>query len=389
MARRKERRRRRWGRVRQLPSGRWQARYPGPDGLLRTAPRTFDTEGEADVWLVVQEAEQRRGRWFDPDAGRTPLGEYAEEWIAERPHLAPKTVQRYEGLLRLHVRPKLGDVDLIDLTARRVRTWRKSLLDDGVGEVTAAKAYRFLKTVMNTAVDDELVPRNPCRIKGAGSERSPERQPPTMEQVYALADAIGERSRALVLLAAFGALRWGELVALRRKNVDLRAGTVRVVASMTELGAQFIEGPPKSEAGKRVVTIPDVITPELRKHLDQWAEAGPDGRVFTSARGAILRRSVFQRTWSKATEDVGLPGMHFHDLRHAGATWAAIGGATLKELMEHLGHASARAAIIYQHAAADRGRKIADALTEQAREARSRDEGAREGHGGDGADEEE
>jgi integrase len=98
---------------------------------------------------------------------------------------------------------------------------------------------------------------------------------------------------------------------------------------------------------------------------------------------------VFQRTWSKATEEVGLPGMHFHDLRHAGATSAAIGGATLKELMEHLGHASARAAIIYQHAAADRGRKIADALTEQARQARSQDDGAREGHRGDGADEEE
>lgn len=384
MARRKERKRRRWGRVRQLPSGRWQARYPGPDGLLRSGPRTFETESEADIWLVVQEAELRRGRWFDPDAGREPLGKYADAWIAERPHLAPKTVQRYEGLLRLHVRPKLGDVDLIDLTPSRVRAWRKGLLDAGVGEVTAAKAYRFLKTVMNTAVDDELVPRNPCRIKGAGSERSPERQPPTMEEVYALADGIGERWRALVLLGAFCALRWGELVALRRKNVDLRAGTVRVAASMTELGGEFIEGPPKSEAGKRMVTIPAAIVPELRTHLDQWAEHGPDGRVFTSARGAILRRSVFQRNWSKATEVVGLPGMHFHDLRHAGATWAAIGGATLKELMEHLGHASARAAIIYQHAAADRGRKIADALSEQARAARSQAEGAREGHEGEG-----
>ena len=116
----------------------------------------------------------------------------------------------------------------------QVRRWRKGLLDNGVSAVTAAKAYRLLKAVMNTAVDDGLIRRNPCRIKGAGQEKSPERASLTIAQLYALADAIDQRYRAFVLLATFGSLRWGELAALRRVDIDLAACTVRVGRQLTE-----------------------------------------------------------------------------------------------------------------------------------------------------------
>ncbi len=169
------RRRRRFGRVRELPSGRFQARYPGPDGLLRAAPQVFMSRTEAEQWLSVVESDLLRGTWIDPAAGRVLLAEYAERWINERPGLAPKTRVLYGGLLRLHIKPTLDDVSVADLTPARVRTWRKELLDSGTGAVTVAKAYRLLKAVLNTAVDDELIRRNPCRIKGAGTERSPER----------------------------------------------------------------------------------------------------------------------------------------------------------------------------------------------------------------------
>jgi hypothetical protein len=89
-----------------------------------------------------------------------------------------------------------------------VRRWRKNLLDAQVSAVTLAKAYRLLKAIFNTAVDDGLIRRNPCRIKGAGQEKSPERPVLSIPQVYALADAVGDRYRALVLLAVFGSLRW-------------------------------------------------------------------------------------------------------------------------------------------------------------------------------------
>jgi hypothetical protein len=242
-------RRRRFGAIRQLPSGRYQVRYPGPDGLLRPADQTFPTQTDAEVWLSVIEADMVRGTWFDPDVGRVPLGEYAERWIAERPGLSPRTVTLYGGLLRLHVKPALGRYDLVDLTPPRIRAWRKELLDGGLGDVTVAKCYRFLRAVLNTAVDDELIRRNPCRIKGAGSEASPERPVASPAQVQALTAAMPERWQALVLLAVSCSLRWGELMALKRADVDLRRATVRVLRSLSDDKGRMVLGQPKSAAG--------------------------------------------------------------------------------------------------------------------------------------------
>lgn len=200
MAGKKKGRRRRFGAIRQLPSGRYQVRYPGPDGLLRPADQTFPTHADAAIWLSVVEADMVRGVWFDLDAGRVAVGDYAERWIAERPGLSARTITLYSGLLRLHVEPSLGRYDLVDLTPARIRAWRKGLLDGGLGEVTVAKCYRFLRAVLNTAVDDELIRRNPCRIKGAGAEVSPERPVARPAQVQALVAAMPERWQALVLL---------------------------------------------------------------------------------------------------------------------------------------------------------------------------------------------
>jgi integrase len=362
MANRKGRRRR-FGSVRQLPSGRYQVRYRGPDGLMRPADRTFDTETDAKVWLTMTEAEMLRGEWIDPDAGRVPLGDYAAAWIAQRPRLAPRTVALYESLLRLHIEPTLGGLYLATLTPARVRSWRAGLLDAGVGAVTAAKAYRLLRAVMATAVDDELIRRNPCRIKGGGREKSPERTVVGIEDVYALADAIAPRWRALVLLAAFGGLRWGELAALRRNRVDLDAGTVRVEVSVIDIEGHLSEGPPKWDS-RRTVTLPGPIVDELRAHLVRFAERGRTGRVFVGPKGGTLRRSNFQATWREATKAVDVPTLRFHDLRHVGNTLASNTGANLRELMARMGHASPQAALIYQHATAERDRAIADALGE-------------------------
>jgi integrase len=353
-------RRRRFGSVRQLRSGRWQARYQGPDGLLRPAPRTFATETDANVWLTVTEAEIVQVNWTDPAAGRIPLGLYAAKWIAERPGLAPRTAALYEGLLRLHIDPALGSVDLVDLTPARVRAWRKDLLDSGVGATTVAKCYRFLRSVLNTAVDDEVVRRNPCRIKGAGAEKSSERPVATPDQVLALAAAMPERWRALVLLAATTSLRWGELMALTRGNVDLESGTVRVVNAVSEVKGRIVVGPPKTAAGRRTVAVPESVVAVLRSHVASFAEAGPRGRVFVGVKGATLRRTNFQAMWRRGIKAAGLPeGFRFHDLRHTGNSWAAGTGANLRELMERMGHSSTRAALIYLHAASDGDRSIA------------------------------
>jgi integrase len=354
--------RRHFGRVRRLPSGRWQARYPGPDGIDRPAPATFPTKADADAWLTNVEADMLRGEWRDPDSGRVGLRDFAERWVKERPGLAPRTVVLYDGLLRNHILPGLGDVDLVDITPARVRTWRQGLLDGGLGPVTVAKCYRLLKTVLNTAVDDELIRRNPCRIKAAGSERSPERPVVTVPEVYAVADSIRPWFRAMVLLAAFTGLRWGELIGLRRHDLDLDGQVVHVRRAVVDVGGQLVEGTPKTAAGRRDVAIPAAILPDLRAHLDRWSESGRSGRVFVGPKGAVPRRPNFQPVWRDAIERAGLPGLHFHDLRHSGNAFAAR-SANLRDLMSRMGHASTRAALIYQHTSPDREQEIGGAVS--------------------------
>jgi integrase len=361
--------RRRFGAVRQLPSGQWQARYLGPDDIMRPADRTFASKTEAERWLTRTEAEIIHGDWINPDAGRVPFGEFAADWIKERPNLRPKTIQLYDFLLRRYLAPAFGRVAVADIREGQVRKWRKNLLDAGVTPVTAAKAYRLLRAVMNTAVDDGLIRRNPCRLKGAGQEKSPERPVLSIRQVLALADAIEARYRALILLAAFGSLRWSELAALRRCDIDLEACTVRIFRQLTELpGGGYAFGPPKSEAGQRTVVFPDLIAPDLTWHLARFTGPAADSLVFTSPTGTPLRHSNFRRrTWLKVVADAGLTDLHFHDLRHAGNVMAAAAGANLRELMERMGHSTTRAAMIYLHSTDERQRTVADALGDLAR----------------------
>ncbi len=335
---------------------------------MRAAEHTFGTKTDAELWLTRKEVEILNGEWISSEGGRTPFSEFASVWIEERPGLRPKTVQLYRYLLRRYLLPSFGRDVLAEIKEARVRQWRRELLDSGTGSVTAAKAYRLLKAILNTAVDDGLIRRNPCRIKGAGSEYSSERSVLTISQVYRLAEVIDERYRALLLLGTFGSLRWGELAALRRADLDLDAWTVRIERSLTELSAgELFFSPPKSEAGRRVVAIPELIVPELRSHIERFAQPGGDGLLFTSPTGAPLRNSNFRgRVWLAAVDAAGLPGLHFHDLRHTGNAFAAGTGANLRELMERMGHSSSRAAMIYLHSSGERQRKIADALGELA-----------------------
>jgi integrase len=334
-------RRRRFGSVRQLRSGQWQARYRGPDGIMRPADRTFPTKTSAEQWLIRTEADLLHGDWIDPDAGLIPFAEYAAAWIAERPRLRPATVALYRYLLRRHLATSagFGTRAIADITPAHVRRWHKSLIDSGTNSVTAAKAYRLLKAIMTTAVDDGIIRRNPCRIKGAGQEKSPERPVLTIRQVFALADSIDPRYRALVLLAVFACLRWGELAALRRSDIDLTTRVVKITRSLTELpdgGHAF--GPPKSAAGQRSVFFPDLIVSDLTWHLTRLTAPSGDALVFTSPSGAPLHRRNFRfRFWIKALTSAGLPGIHFHDLRHTGNNLSADAGANLRELMERMG----------------------------------------------------
>ncbi|XVS64327.1 tyrosine-type recombinase/integrase [Actinosynnema sp. CA-299493] len=359
--------RRRFGNVRKLPSGRFQASYLGPDGKRHPAPDTFPTARDAERWLVHVESAIARREWTNPEWAKVQLKDYAEAWIRERPKLRPRTVQLYGWLLGKYVTPHLGTVQLGNLDTPMIRKWRADLLRDGVSESMAAKAYRLLRAVLMTAAnEDRIIPRNPCQVAGAGTENPDERPVLTVAQVFDLASRMADlRYRAFVLLAAFCTLRWGEITALRREDVAPDGSWVKVVGAFVELpGRGLVYGPPKSRAGRRRVTVPVTIRRELLDHLDQFTDSAPDAWVFTGKRGNPLRRGDFNPRcgWKAAVAAIGVPHLHFHDLRHTGNTLAARTKVSTKDLMARMGHDSPRAALIYQHATDEADRELAARL---------------------------
>ena len=368
---------RRFGYVRKLPSGRYSASYIDPNGLRRFAPDTFPSKPEAVDWLTIQESLMVRREWTDPDRGKVPFGPYAAAWISERPGLRPRTVYLYRWTLAKHLEPSFGRVFLSDIDPPMVRRWRLRLLDEGVSVSMVAKAYRLLRAILNTAVDhDELIRRNPCRIAGAGSETPDERPVLTVAEVMDLAGRVPDRFRAMILVATFGTLRYGEVSGLQRADLDLDAGTVFVRRSLTEIrGIGLVLGPPKSRAGLRTISLPGVLVEELRRHLRVYVDPEPSAFVFTGPKGKPIRRGNFNPLvgWTEVVESMGKVGLHFHDLRHSGNTLAAQSGASTRDLMARMGHDSMNAAIIYQHATLQADRAIANALDAQLQAGDNRD----------------
>jgi integrase len=351
-----------WGTARKLPSGRYQIRYR-IDGERRLGDTTYRTKREADNALAAIRTDIERGTWFDPKRAReTNFGEYAARWLELRPELAPKTVELYQSLLRIHLLPALGDLSLADLTTTRIRSWHASSLRR-TSRSNTAKCYRLIRAMLNTAIEDDLILKNPCRIKGASSERSAERPVATVAEVQALVDAIEPRLRLMVLLGTYAGLRQGEIRALTRKRIDLNHCEIHVVEQIQDLNdGSVVVRPPKSDAGRRTVSFPPSLALDVRRHLKEHAASGPDGLLFCTRDGNPIRKGNLHNSWAKARDEVGLRDFHFHDLRHTGNTLAAATGASTRELMARMGHSSPRAALIYQHATRDRDRRIASQL---------------------------
>jgi integrase len=360
---RRSARRQAWGRVRQLASGRWQARAPDPErpGRLVAAPTTFAAKPDAERWLAAARTDQERGRWLDPGAGQVTVERYATAWLAGRSDLRPSTSAKYAGLLRRHVVPALGATELARLTPSAVRAWYHELARSHPS--TAADAYRFLRAVLASAVADERIGRNPCQVKGAGNVRAPERPVASVAEVQAAIAAAPERWRTALELAAWCQLRRGELLGLRRADVDLEQATVSVERAWVQTAdGELVLGEPKTRAGRRSVAVPANVLPALDAHLERFVGRDPGAWLFPGEGGEPVSPRTMSRVWQEARQAIERPDLRLHDLRHSGLTWAAATGATTAELMRRGGHASPQAALRYQHATEDRDRALAEAL---------------------------
>lgn len=380
--------RRSWGKLVKLPSGNYRASYTGPDGVPYAAPSTFTAKIDAEAWLAGERKLIDLGEWSPPNQRRQKrmrqvltFGQFAESWLEQR-DLKPRTRDHYRKLLDQRLLPEFGKRPLVGLSADDVEDWYRSL---GTGTPTLrAHAYSLLRTILGTAVEKGHLTANPCHIRGAGSARRAHKvEPLTLTELEALVAAMPEQHRLMVLFAAWCALRFGELAELRRKDIDVKNSLVKVRRGVVRADGEVIVGTPKSDAGVRDVVIPPHLMPLVKTHLAEHVEPARDALLFPAANGGHLAPSTFygkapQRVKNPDTKEVelvggfgfyraralaGRPSLHFHDCRHTGAVLAAQTGATLAELMGRLGHSTPAAAMRYQHAARDRDRAIAAAMS--------------------------
>lgn len=355
-----------FGSIRELPSGRFQARYTGPDGVEHKAPLTFDTSGDAQMWLATVRTDLVRDAW-NPVAykAKAPtFGPYAEGWLRAR-SLEARTRDHYRKLLDQHLLPTFRDVQLRRITPDAVRLWHSSTLLDR--PTYRAHAYSLLRTILGQAVGDQIISANPCTIRGAGSAKRVHKiRPASLEELEQIVTALPDRYRVMALLAAWCGLRFGELAELRRSDVDVKNGLLRVRRGVIRAAGETVVKKPKSDAGVRNVAVPPHLMPMLRDHLLQHTEEGKDGLLFPARQGGHMQPSSLYTVWYPARKAAGREDLRWHDLRHTGAVMAAQTGATLAELMARLGHSTPGAAMRYQHAADGRDVEIAKALSKMA-----------------------
>ena len=357
--------------IEQLPSKRWRVRYTA-DGAIHKAPHTFAAHIDAEAFAIAVRRKIDKGQWDATDEEKpepVTFGAYSAGWLSNR-HVAgrpikARTREHYQQILDDHLLPTFGHRQVTAVKPKDVRAWYEVTLVDR--PTMRSHAYSLLRTIFGSAVNDEIIDANPCRIVGAGrAKRVHKIRPASVEELGVLTAEMPEKLRLMVTLASWCALRFGEAVELRRGDIDLSDEVIRVRRAATRVGGTFAITTPKSDAGIRDVDIPPHIIPLIEQHLAKYVDRQRDSLIFLTDNGGHLQPSTLYRHWYRARAKAGRNDLRWHDLRHSGAVLAAATGASLAELMERLGHSTPQAAMRYQHAARGRGREIAALLSKLA-----------------------
>ncbi|WP_075779086.1 tyrosine-type recombinase/integrase [Streptomyces acidiscabies] len=334
---------------------RYRARYIGPDGSEKSKSFPDGQKRVAEKWLTGIEADMTRGQYIDPKAGRLTVRQHAERWLKSLTG-DPGTFVGTERRIRLHVLPYLGSRPLGSLRPIHIREWLRELEDAGVAPAYQRVIFANLSTMLTAAVDDLLIPSNPCRSNSVKVPKLDPRRvvPWERERVFAVRDALPEAYRAMVDLASGCGMRQGEVFGLAVDDVDFTANVVHIVRQVKLIRNRPVFAVPKN--GKpRVVPLPASVARSVRKHLTQHPPAdvtlpwrAVDGRpvtatlLFHRSEGEPVNRNVFnRRSWRPALAAAGVSygrenGMHA--LRHFYASVLLDAGESIKALSEYLGH---------------------------------------------------
>jgi integrase len=335
------------------PDGTYRPRYRDENG--KEHARHFKRKVDAQRWLNSVTAALETGTYVDPRAGKITVGEWAKKWFEGQAQLKPTTRSRYRSILDMHVLPHWSAYHLVAVSHADVQAWVAQQYAQGAAPATVRKHFRVLSLILDLAVRDGRLARNPCQKVNLPRVQQAQRRYLTHAQVHRLADETcslraGSRLpyreresiasyRVVVLVLAYCGLRWGELAALKVKRVDLRRRRIEVAESVVEVDGLLTWGVPKGYE-RRSVPIPAFIAEDLREQL---AGRGPEDLVFTGLRaGGVLRNRVFRRAgFDTAAQSLGLDGLVPHELRHTAASLAVSSGANVKAVQRMLGHASA------------------------------------------------
>ena len=347
--------------------------YTGPGRAPRiSAPHTFPTKREAEVWLASQWSAIAAGTWEHPDAvaareaeqarqrslrGLT-VAEWADMWIADLERTAAAgTLRKRRSDLRRHVLPYLGDQELTALTPASLAQWWADL---GATPGARKNAYETLRALLNAAATDDrtLLESSPLRIKGGAREaRVAAKYLYSPVEIAALADAMPAPYRALVILLADAGLRINEALALTRSSLVEREDggmSVRVEASLHRVGRHLEAGPTKTAAGMRTVALMDSTANTMRAHLRTHVAPGPQAILFPALRGSgYARDTALTRILvaAQAAAGIEIPTGYsggWHALRHYSATRYGQAGATTRALMTRYGWSDPDMAARYQ-----------------------------------------
>ena len=335
----------------------WVARWRDPAG--KQHKQSFLKRSEAERFLTSVSHNILSGGYVDPEAGRTTFADYAERWRAVQVH-RPTTRVHVETMLRRHAYPVFGTRPLSSIRPSEVQAWVRGLT---LQPSAATVCYRYLSAVFKAAVADRLIASSPC--VGVKLPRKVPRQvvPLATEQVEALVQAMPERYRALVVLAAGTGLRQGEAFGLEVRHVDFLRRTLKVEQQLVLLPGEPPQvAPPKTDSSYRTIPLPQVVVEALAEHLRMFPA---DGFVFTSERGEPLRRTAFSgKAWRRAVKAAGLPtGVGFHALRHYYASLLIRHGESVKVVQLRLGHATAAETLdTYAHLWPDSEDRTRDAV---------------------------
>ncbi len=227
------------------------------------------------------------------------------------------------------------------LPAGEIENWLNDEIAAGLAPSSVHRHYRTLRRMLQVAVEKDKLPANPCdRVQ---PPRVPKREMLflTWDQAVDLAEAVGERYRALIYLAVDSGMRWSELVGLRRSKVDLHRGKVRVTEQLIRLeSGEWLRKETKTAAGVRSITISPETAKILAAHIERYAAPALDALVFPNSAGNPLMSSSFwQHHFQPALRAAGL-ACRFHDLRHTSVALAIAEGAHPKAIQARMGHSS-------------------------------------------------